>query len=147
MDADHREAQTKASAQRSHLKASLVFVLFNTLMTVTYGTTQSGFIPRKKSANLFSLVDCMPQRRFPAELLTKRFPVSFLSEVVYFTQPMSPQLAETVRILRRDHGLSYDEVMWALSESEPDPGQCFTFGKALTERAALELRDDDTSWK
>lgn len=77
----------------------------------------------------------------------KRFPVSFLSEVVYFTQPMSRELAEAVRSLRRDHRLSYDAVMWALSESDPDIGQCFTFGKALTERAVLELRDEDTSWK
>jgi hypothetical protein len=89
----------------------------------------------------------MHKRRFQAELVTKRFPVSFLCVVVHFTQPMSRQLAETVRVLRSDHGLAYNEVMWALSESDPDSGQCFTFGKALTERAALELKDDDTSWK
>jgi hypothetical protein len=89
----------------------------------------------------------MTQKRFQSELVTKKFPVSFLSEVVYFTQPMPHQLAETIRILRRDYGLSYDEVMWALSEPEPDKGQCFTFGKALTERAVLELKDDDKSWK
>ena len=89
----------------------------------------------------------MPQRRFKTGVLTKRFPVSYLSEVVYFTQPMSRELAETVRSLRRDHRLPYDAVMWALSETDPDLGQCFTFGKALTERAVLELRDEDTSWK
>jgi hypothetical protein len=89
----------------------------------------------------------MTQRRFQTGVVTKRFPVSFLSEVVYFTQPMSRELAEAVRSLRRDHRLSYDAVMWALSESDPDIGQCFTFGKALTERVVLELRDEDTSWK
>jgi hypothetical protein len=89
----------------------------------------------------------MTQRRFQTGVVTKSFPVSFLSEVVYFTQPMPRELAEAVRSLRRDHRLSYDAVMWALSESDPDIGQCFTFGKALTERAVLELRDEDTSWK
>ena len=89
----------------------------------------------------------MTQRRFQVGLVTKRYPVSFLSEVVYFTPPMSRELAETVRALRRDHSLSYDAVMWALSESDPHGGQCFTFGKALAERAVLELKDDDTSWK
>lgn len=89
----------------------------------------------------------MPQKHFQTGIVMKRFPVSFLSEIVYFTQPMSRELAETIRVLRRDHGLSYDEVMWALSESDPDMGQCFTFGKALTERAVLDLKDNDTSWK
>lgn len=88
----------------------------------------------------------MGQNRFQLGTVTKRFPVSFLSEVVYFTQPMPRELAETIRILRRDHGLSYDALMWALSESDPDRGQCYTFGKALTERASLELKDDDQSW-
>jgi hypothetical protein len=89
----------------------------------------------------------MTQNRFHTGIAAKRFPVSLLSEVVYFTQPMSRELAETIRSLRRDHGLTYDAVMWALSESDPDMGQCFTFGKALTERAVLELKDNDTSWK
>lgn len=89
----------------------------------------------------------MTHKRFQTGVVLKRFPVSFLSEVVYFTQPMSRELAETIRALRRDHGLSYDAVMWALAESDPDTGQCYTFGKALTERAVLELKDDDKSWK
>jgi len=89
----------------------------------------------------------LTQKRFQTGVVTKRFPVSYLSEVIYFIQPMSHELAETVRSLRRDHGLPYEAVMWALSESDPDVGQCFTFGKALTERAVLELRDDDKSWK
>jgi hypothetical protein len=89
----------------------------------------------------------MEQNRFQGGIVTKWFPVSFLSEVVYFTRPMSRELAETIRTLRRDHGLSYDRVMWALSESDPDMGQCYTFGKALTERAGLELQDDDPSWR
>jgi hypothetical protein len=89
----------------------------------------------------------MTKKRFQTGVVMKRFPVSFLSEVVYFTQPISRELAETIRALRRDHGLAYDAVMWALSESDPDMGQCYTFGKALTERTVLELKDDDKSWK
>jgi hypothetical protein len=89
----------------------------------------------------------MAKRRSQQAVVAKRFPVSFLSEVVYFTQPMPRGLAETIRILRRDHGLGYDELMWALSESDPAPDQCYTFGKALVERAKLELHDDDPSWR
>ena len=89
----------------------------------------------------------MTQNRIQAGVLTKRYPVAYLSEVVYFTQPMPRELAETVRSLRRDHGVAYADLMWVLSESDPDGGQCFSFGKALTERAVLELRDEDRSWK
>lgn len=89
----------------------------------------------------------MTERRFQVGVVTKRYPVSFLSDIVYFTQPMSRELAETICILRRDHNLSYDALMWALSESDPDAGQCVTFGKALTERARIELKDDDESWR
>ena len=89
----------------------------------------------------------MADQRFPNVVITKRFPVSFLSEVVYFTQPMSRELAETIRRLRRDHNLSYEQLMWALSESDPDHGHCVTFGKGLVERARLELKDEDSSWK
>jgi hypothetical protein len=77
----------------------------------------------------------------------KRFPVSFLGDVVYFAQPMPKELAETIRTLRRDHGLDYSDVMWALSESDPDAGQCYGFGKALSELACRELNDYDPNWK
>ncbi len=89
----------------------------------------------------------MKQKRRPKAILAKRFPVSFLSDVVYFEQPMPRELAEAVRTLRRDHGLSYSALMWALCESEPDDGQCFGYGKALVDRAVLELGDDSPLWK
>ena len=101
---------------------------------------------RLASGRSVSGTESMAKNRFQTGVVTKRFPVSFLSEVVYFTQPMPRELAETIRTLRRDHGLSYDAVMWALSESDPDKGQCYTFGKALTERASLVLNDNDQSW-
>ena len=51
------------------------------------------------------------------KVVVRRFPISFLNDVVYFTQPMSRELAETIRTLRRDHRLGYSEVTWALAES------------------------------
>ena len=89
----------------------------------------------------------MPKCQTQPSIVIKRFPVSFLSAVVYFEQPMPRELAETIRRLRRDHNLSYVNLMWALSESDPNVGHCYGFGKALTERAIIELNDDDPSWK
>jgi hypothetical protein len=59
---------------------------------------------------------------------------------------MPHALAETIRGLRRDHRLSYEELAIALAQSELDRGQSHGLGKALTEVAALELDDDDHSW-
>lgn len=89
----------------------------------------------------------MAAKRIQPTLVTKRFPVSFLSELVYCTQPIPQELAETIRTLRRDHRLDYSEVMWALAESDSDAGQCFGYGKALTELACVKLNDYDPNWK
>jgi hypothetical protein len=93
------------------------------------------------------LLHVMPKRRSQPAVVLKRFPVSFLSDIAYFTKPMPRELAETIRTLRRDHKLTYEAVMWALAESDPDMGQCYGFGKALTERARIELDDDDPNWR
>lgn len=82
----------------------------------------------------------------PAAAVVNRHPVSFLSEIVYSEQPMPRELAETIRTLRREHLLAYEDIMFALAESEPDRGQCHGFGKALTELAACELKDNDPTW-
>jgi hypothetical protein len=89
----------------------------------------------------------MATERHKPTVVMKRFPVSFLGDIVYCARPMPRELAETIRALRRDHGLSYGVVMWALSESDPDTGQCYGFGKALTELACRELNDYDPNWK
>ena len=88
----------------------------------------------------------MAKKRAKKAVVLRRFPIAILSDIAYFNQPMPRELAETIRTLRRDHGLSYGDVMWALSESEPDGGQCYGFGKALTERARIVLDDNDPGW-
>ena len=60
---------------------------------------------------------------------------------------MPVDLAEIVRALRRDHRFSYEDVMWSLAEGSPDAGQCFGYGRALTELACLVLKDQDPSWR
>lgn len=87
----------------------------------------------------------MPSR-LPSGVVIRRRPVSLLSDTAYFLQPMPRDLAETIRVLRRDYDLSYPAVMWVLSESDPDGSQCYGFGKALTERASIELNDHDPNW-
>jgi hypothetical protein len=78
---------------------------------------------------------------------TERFPVAFLSNIVYCEQPMPLELAETIRMLRRDRKLEYEDVMWALCEGNLGRGQAGSFGQALTELASLKLQDDDPAWK
>ena len=87
------------------------------------------------------------KRQSQSAVTIRRHPVSLLSDIAYFEKPMPRELAETIRTLRRDHKLSYTDLMWALSETDPDIGHCFGFGRALTERAAIELNDDNPSWK
>jgi hypothetical protein len=83
----------------------------------------------------------------PAAPTLHRIPTAQLGRIVFFEEPMTADLAVTIRALRRDHRLSYPEVMWALAESNPDVGQCHTFGQALTEQAHRLLKDSDDTWK
>jgi len=53
----------------------------------------------------------------------------------------------SIRALRRDHHLTYPDIMWALAESNPESGPCHSFGQALTEQAYRLLKDPDDSWK
>jgi hypothetical protein len=76
-----------------------------------------------------------------------RIPTARLARIVFFEEAMEADLAITIRALRREHGLGYAEIMWALAESDPDAGQCHSFGQALTGRAHRLLRDGDDSWK
>ncbi len=80
-------------------------------------------------------------------VVLQRIPTSRLSRIVFFEEAMPVDLAITIRSLRREHRLSYPDIMWALAESNPDVGQCHTFGQALTEQAYRLLKDGDDSWK
>ena len=55
---------------------------------------------------------------------------------------------EVLAIARAAEETCYDSV-WVgdhLLYRDPDRGQCFGFGKALTEIACLALNDDDPAW-
>jgi hypothetical protein len=80
-------------------------------------------------------------------MIVEKLPVAFLSSVVYCEQSMPLELAETIRMLRRDRKLEYEDVMLSLCEASLGRGQAGSFGQALTELACLRLQDDDPSWK
>jgi len=79
-------------------------------------------------------------------VVARRLPLPLISDIVYGEQQMPVELAATIRTLRRDHRLSYEDIMWSLAESDPTTSQCFGFGKALTELACIVLSDHDPSW-
>jgi len=79
-------------------------------------------------------------------VIIRRYPASHLSDVVYGVQPMTTEMAEVIRTLRRDHGVDYARLGFYLCESDPDAGGSFGLGKALTELAAIHLHDHDRAW-
>jgi hypothetical protein len=79
-------------------------------------------------------------------ILVRRYPGSYLGDVVYGVQPMTTEMAEIIRTLRRDHGVDYSRLGYYLCESDPDRGSSFGLGKALTELAAVHLKDQDPVW-
>ena len=89
----------------------------------------------------------MNRPRYEHVVIIRRFPVSFLNDLVYGSVAMPTELAETIRSLRREHRMRYEDIMWYLCESDPDAGQCYGFGRALTELACQRLADFDPGWK
>ena len=89
----------------------------------------------------------MSGRQKKIGVVVRRFPVSVLSDIVYCATPMPRELAESIRTLRLEHLLSYEDIMWSLCESDPDAGQCYGFGKALVELACIQLNNFNPSWK
>ncbi len=81
-----------------------------------------------------------------APIVIRRYPASHLSDLVYGIQPMTTELAEIIRTLRRDHGVDYVRLGFYLCETDPDSGGSFGLGKSLTELAAVHLRDNDRAW-
>jgi len=76
----------------------------------------------------------------------RRYSASHLCDIVYGIQPMTIDLAETIRMLRRDHSVDYTDLGFHLCESTPDQGALFGLGRSLTELASNELQDKDPSW-
>ena len=79
-------------------------------------------------------------------VVVRRYPASYLSDVVYGIQPMTTEMAEVIRTLRREHSVDYVRLGFYLCESDPDTGGSFGLGKALTELAAIHLHDHDRAW-
>ena len=87
----------------------------------------------------------MPQpKKHP--IIVRRYPVAALCDIVYCITPMTTELAETIRTLRRDYSASYGDLGFYLSESDPDPGVSFGLGKALTAMAAQHLGEPQAKW-
>jgi hypothetical protein len=85
-------------------------------------------------------------RKEKTPILVRRYPVSYLTDVVYGIQPMTTEMAEIIRKLRRDHDIDYVRLGFYLCESNPDSGGSLGLGKALTDRAAICLNDHDPAW-
>jgi len=79
-------------------------------------------------------------------VIVRRYAASHLCDVVYGIQPMTTEMAEVIRTLRRDHRVDYARLGFYLCESDPDRGSSFGLGKALTELAADHLNDHDRAW-
>jgi hypothetical protein len=77
---------------------------------------------------------------------TRRYAASQLCDVVYGIQPMTSEMAEIIRTWRRDYGVDYGRLGLYLCDSALDTGASFGLGKALTELAAIHLRDYDRTW-
>jgi hypothetical protein len=79
-------------------------------------------------------------------IVVRRYPTSVLCDVIYGNAPMTIELAESIRTLRRDHQVDYASLGFYLCESDPDGGASFGMGKALTELAAIHLNDKSREW-
>jgi hypothetical protein len=52
-------------------------------------------------------------------VVIRRYPASFLTDIVYSIQPMTTELAEVIRTLRRDHEIEYGRLGFYLCETDP----------------------------
>jgi len=64
-------------------------------------------------------VEVVQLRLFPACWFSV-IPLRILSDVVYGIQPMTTEMAEVIRTLRRDHGVDYVRLGFTFCESDPD---------------------------
>ena len=83
---------------------------------------------------------------FESPIFFRRYSAGHLCDVIYSIQPMSLDLAEAVRTLRRDHAVDYTQLGFFLCESDPDSGASFGLGRSLVELAARQFGDHDPAW-
>jgi hypothetical protein len=79
-------------------------------------------------------------------IMIRRYSAAHLCDLVYYVSPMNTELAENIRMLRRDHSVTYADLGFYLCESDPDPGVSFGLGKALTTLAAEHLGEPKANW-
>ena len=71
----------------------------------------------------------------------KRYPASYLCDIMYGVEPMTRELATVIRYLRVERKLSYGDVGWAICEAGADPAVCFQIGQSLSTLAAGFLQE------
>ena len=77
----------------------------------------------------------------------KRYPASYLCDIMYGVEPMTREIATVVRYLRVERKLSYREVGWILCEAGADPAVCFQIGQSFSSLAATFLQErPDAGW-
>ena len=74
-----------------------------------------------------------------AENSVKRYPASYLCDIMYGVEPMTREIATVVRYLRIERKLSYSDVGWVLCERGADPAVCFQIGQSFSTLAAAFL--------
>ena len=75
-----------------------------------------------------------------------RYKGTYLCDIIYGIEPMPLELAQTIRTLRETHNLQYPELGFYLCETDQDWGASQGMGKALTELAALLLKEERAEW-
>jgi len=71
----------------------------------------------------------------------KRYPASYLCDIMYGVEPMTREIATVVRYLRIERKLSYSDVGWVLCEGGADPAVCFQIGQSFSTLAPIFLRE------
>lgn len=83
---------------------------------------------------------CIPENRMSDDSV-KRYPASYLCDIMYGVEPMTREIAIVVRYLRFERKLSYSEVGWVLCEQGAGSAVCFQIGHSFSTLAATFLQE------
>lgn len=70
----------------------------------------------------------------------KRYPASYLCDIMYGVEPMTREIALVVRYLRVERKLAYSEIGYVLCEQGANEAVCMQIGKEFSTLAALFLK-------